>query len=137
MKETILQFLGFERYRVGHTEKLLSGLGAFLGIFLIFYSSSFFVNGSSLYLIVSSMGASAVLLFAVPHCPLSQPWQPRLAYMRRTSTHGYWQISTCAGAVLIVIPGRAVSPAVVLPSSCFPASGWLPSALAVPVVHYW
>ncbi len=74
MKETILQYLGVERYRVGHTEKLLSGLGAFLGIFLIFYSSSFFVQGTSLYLIVASMGASAVLLFAVPHGPLSQPW---------------------------------------------------------------
>ena len=74
MKEKILQYLGVERYRVGHTEKLISGLGAFLGIFLVFYSSSFFVQGTSLYLIVASMGASAVLLFAVPHGPLSQPW---------------------------------------------------------------
>ncbi|MBE9560393.1 MAG: HPP family protein [Proteobacteria bacterium] len=74
MKDKILQYLGVERYRVGHTEKLVSGLGAFLGIFLVFYSSSFFVQGTSLYLIVASMGASAVLLFAVPHGPLSQPW---------------------------------------------------------------
>ena len=74
MKDKILQFLGVERYRVGHTEKLVSGLGAFLGILLVFYSSSFFVQGTSLYLIVASMGASAVLLFAVPHGPLSQPW---------------------------------------------------------------
>lgn len=74
MKETILQYLGVERYRVGHTEKLVSGIGAFLGILLVFYSSSFFVQGTSLYLIVASMGASAVLLFAVPHGPLSQPW---------------------------------------------------------------
>ncbi|NOQ90757.1 MAG: hypothetical protein GQ549_07405 [Gammaproteobacteria bacterium] len=74
IKETILQYLGVERYRVSHTEKLVSGLGAFLGIFLVFYSSSFFVQGTSLYLIVASMGASAVLLFAVPHGPLSQPW---------------------------------------------------------------
>ena len=74
MKEQILQYLGFERYRVGHIEKLVSGVGAFLGIYLVFYSSSFFVQGTSLYLIVASMGASAVLLFAVPHGPLSQPW---------------------------------------------------------------
>ncbi|MBE9564635.1 MAG: HPP family protein [Proteobacteria bacterium] len=74
MKETILQYLGVEHYRVGHTEKLVSGLGAFLGILLVFYSSSFFVDGASLYVIVASMGASAVLLFAVPHGPLSQPW---------------------------------------------------------------
>jgi len=74
MKETILQYLGVERYRVGHTEKLVSALGAFIGIYLIFYTSTFFLQGASSYLIVASMGASAVLLFAVPHGPLSQPW---------------------------------------------------------------
>jgi CBS-domain-containing membrane protein len=74
MREKILQYLGVERYRVGHTEKLVSALGAFLGIFLIFYTSTYFVQGVSSYLVVASMGASAVLLFAVPHGPLSQPW---------------------------------------------------------------
>jgi CBS-domain-containing membrane protein len=74
MKETILQYLGVERYRVSHTEKLVSAFGAFLGIYLIFYTSTFFLQGTSSYLIVASMGASAVLLFAVPHGPLSQPW---------------------------------------------------------------
>ena len=74
MKQKILQYLGYERYRVGHTEKLASALGAFLGILLVFYSSTYFIPGASSYLIVASMGASAVLLFAVPHGPLSQPW---------------------------------------------------------------
>jgi CBS domain-containing membrane protein len=74
MKEKLLRYLGVELYRVGHTEKLVSGLGAFLGISLVFYTSTYFVQGSSSYLIVASMGASAVLLFAVPHGPLSQPW---------------------------------------------------------------
>lgn len=69
-----MNFMGVEQYRVGHTEKLASALGAFLGILLIFYTSIFFVQGESSYLIVASMGASAVLLFAVPHGPLSQPW---------------------------------------------------------------
>ena len=74
MKETILQYLGVERYRVSHTEKLVSAFGAFLGIYLVFYTSTFFLRETSSYLIVASMGASAVLLFAVPHGPLSQPW---------------------------------------------------------------
>lgn len=74
MKEKILQYIGFEQYRVGHAEKLISALGAFLGILLVFYTSSLFLQDSSSYLIVASMGASAVLLFAVPHGPLSQPW---------------------------------------------------------------
>lgn len=69
-----MQFLGVEQYRVGHTEKLVSALGAFLGILLVLYSSSYFVSGAPAYLVVASMGASAVLLFAVPHGPLSQPW---------------------------------------------------------------
>ena len=74
MKEKLMQYLGVERYRVGHSEKLISALGAFLGISLIFYSSAYFLKDASSYLIVASMGASAVLLFAVPHGPLSQPW---------------------------------------------------------------
>jgi len=74
MKETLLQFLGVERYHVSHTEKLVSALGAFLGIYLIFYTSTYFLSGTAGYLVVASMGATAVLLFAVPHGPLSQPW---------------------------------------------------------------
>lgn len=70
----ILHFLGIEKRTVGHTEKLVSALGAFLGILIIFYTSSQFIPVPSSYLIVASMGASAVLLFAVPHGPLSQPW---------------------------------------------------------------
>lgn len=74
MINKLILYLGIEQYRVGHTEKLVSALGAFLGILLVFYSSSYFVSGASAYLVVASMGASAVLLFAVPHGPLSQPW---------------------------------------------------------------
>ena len=73
-KDKVLQYLGVELYRVGHTEKLVSALGAFLGIYLVFFTSRYFVDGNAAYLIVASMGASAVLLFAVPHGPLSQPW---------------------------------------------------------------
>jgi len=74
MKDKIIQYLGIEMYQVSHTEKLVSGLGAFLGIFTVFYTSSFFALGTASYIIVASMGASAVLLYAVPHGPLSQPW---------------------------------------------------------------
>lgn len=74
MMQELLQYLGVERYRVSHTERLASALGAFSGIFLVFYTSTWFLQGASSYLIVASMGASAVLLFAVPHGPLSQPW---------------------------------------------------------------
>ncbi len=74
MQQKFQQFLGLQKYRTGHAEKLISGLGAFLGIFTVFYTSTYFIDDTSAYLIVASMGASAVLLFSVPHGPLSQPW---------------------------------------------------------------
>lgn len=58
----------------GHAEKLISGFAAFLGILCVLGISSVFLSDAGLPLVVASMGASAVLLFAVPHGPLSQPW---------------------------------------------------------------
>jgi len=65
---------GFELGPGGHAEKLISGLAAFLGILCVLGLSSIFLSDAGLPLVVASMGASAVLLFAVPHGPLSQPW---------------------------------------------------------------
>jgi CBS domain-containing membrane protein len=77
MKNTINAFhryLGIASNRTSHWEKLISGLGGFTGILLILLLTRQFVADSDAALIVASMGASAVLLFAVPHGPLSQPW---------------------------------------------------------------
>jgi CBS domain-containing membrane protein len=49
-------------------------VGGFLGIYFILHITNYFVSGLAGALIVASMGASAVLLFAVPHGTLSQPW---------------------------------------------------------------
>lgn len=59
---------------VSNAEKLTSTLGGFVGIFLISWVSYQFTGASGAALIVPSMGASAVLVFAVPHGKLSQPW---------------------------------------------------------------
>ena len=59
---------------VSSAEKLASTLGGFIGIFLISSISFHFTGASGAALIVPSMGASAVLVFAVPHGKLSQPW---------------------------------------------------------------
>ncbi len=56
------------------TEKLISGLAGFLGIGLVMLVSQQFLPNDDIPWIVASMGASAVLLFAVPLGPLSQPW---------------------------------------------------------------
>jgi len=59
---------------VSSAEKLAASLGGFIGIFLISWVSYFFTGASGAALIIPSMGASAVLVFAVPHGKLSQPW---------------------------------------------------------------
>ncbi|MDY7227220.1 HPP family protein [Hyalangium rubrum] len=60
--------------RSQHPEKLISAAGGFVGILLVLLVSAYFVGPTSASLVVASMGASAVLLFAAPHGPLSQPW---------------------------------------------------------------
>lgn len=74
MIQRILHILGVEHHPVSHTERLVAGVGAFVGILAVFLTSTFFISDSGSYLVVASMGASAVLLFAVPHGALSQPW---------------------------------------------------------------
>lgn len=71
----IRAWLGIEVNAVSHAERLISTLGGFLGILLILVSSwAVLGDREAALLLVASMGASAVLLFAVPHGALSQPW---------------------------------------------------------------
>jgi len=69
-----LDLIGFSRQKMDVREKLLSTLGGFLGIFAIFLTSQWLLDPATAVLIVPSMGASAVLLFAAPHAAFSQPW---------------------------------------------------------------
>lgn len=86
-------------------EKLLSSLAAFLAILTVGWLSSRFIEGTGLVVLVASIGASAVLLFAAPHSPLTQPW-PLVGGTVISAFVGV----TCAGQV---------------------ADPWLASALAV------
>ncbi len=70
----LAEFLGIELQRVSHVERWVSGLGGVVGIGAVFFASHFVPDTPAGYIVVASMGASAVLLFAVPHGPLSQPW---------------------------------------------------------------
>ncbi len=72
--KNLIKYLGIQTDTTAHKEKIISAVGGFLGIFFILQITNYFVPGVSGALIVASMGASAVLLFAVPHGPLSQPW---------------------------------------------------------------
>ncbi|MDQ2677403.1 MAG: HPP family protein [Actinomycetota bacterium] len=67
-------WLGIEIDEVGPTEKLVSGLGGAVSIVLVILISDHALGLHGSAALVASMGASAVLLFAVPHGQLSQPW---------------------------------------------------------------
>lgn len=71
---TIYRHLVPETPPLSAGEKFRSALAAFVAIFLVGYVSSIFVSGIGLPILVASMGASAILLFAVSSSPLSQPW---------------------------------------------------------------
>lgn len=69
-----LRAIGIELSPVSHAERIVSAIGGFVSMFAILAVSRHFIGLESATLIVASMGASAVLLFAVPHGQLSQPW---------------------------------------------------------------
>jgi len=58
----------------GHGERWLACGAAFIGILAVAGVSAFFLSGKDVPMMAASMGASAVLLYAVPHSRFSQPW---------------------------------------------------------------
>jgi CBS-domain-containing membrane protein len=60
--------------RSSHGEKWISAVGGFIGILAVLWISASVLDNQGAAMVVGSMGASAVLLFAVPHGTLSQPW---------------------------------------------------------------
>lgn len=68
------EWIGVELDPVSWTEKLVSVIGGVLSILLIVAISQNALHLTGASMLIASMGASAVLLFAVPHGQLSQPW---------------------------------------------------------------
>lgn len=111
--------LGIERNTTRHGEKLISALGAFFGIVAVYWGTRWcfpdgFMHTAGTLIMVTSMGATAVLLFAVPQGALSQPW------------------SVIGGHLLSAFVGVTVQ-------QLFPDQPWTPAlavGLAVGVMHY-
>ena len=77
MKKFLYWLQGFypEPIIVNHVERLRACTGALIGILLTAVLTYLIIgHSSSLPLLVAPIGASAVLLFAVPSSPLAQPW---------------------------------------------------------------
>ena len=68
------EFLGIEFSPVSHRERLISALGGFLSLIVVYAVSHALLGASDTPILVLSIGSSAVLLFAVPHGAMSQPW---------------------------------------------------------------
>ncbi|HYA39615.1 MAG TPA: HPP family protein, partial [Candidatus Methylomirabilis sp.] len=90
-------------------EKAVSAIAAFFGIlFTGILSAS--LGHSALPLMVASMGASSVLLFAAPHSPMAQPW----------SFVGGHLISAVIGVTCYkIVPGAFVAAAVAVSLAIF------------------
>lgn len=56
------------------SEQIVSTLGSMVSLFIIGTISFTFFDLQGSLAILTSMGAATVLLFAIPHGPLSQPW---------------------------------------------------------------
>ena len=114
MLARITRYLGIDFGSVSHTERLVSTAGGALVIFCIFVITRASLGPAGTLLIVPSMGASAVLLFAVPHGALSQPW------------------NVFGGHIISALVG--VSCALVIPNEIIAAS--LAVGLAIGAMHY-
>lgn len=74
MYQRFKTFFSIERSRTSKSEKIVATAGAMLGISITFFISHLLIGLEGAVFLVPSMGAAAVLLFAIPHGALSQPW---------------------------------------------------------------
>ena len=55
-------------------EALISSGACFVAIFLVSYSCNEIIQGPGKIILVASLGASSVIIFAIPNSPVAQPW---------------------------------------------------------------
>lgn len=72
--EALRRLLGVELDEVSWREKAVSAAGGIVALLAITAISRHALGQAGATVLVASMGASAVLLFGVPHGALSQPW---------------------------------------------------------------
>jgi len=74
IQKILKNFLGIKPTSTSHFEKIVAVGGGFITVSLVIAVSQFFVGSSDMPLVIASMAASVILVFAIPHGPLSQPW---------------------------------------------------------------
>jgi len=75
LKKHFLFYLGGDQPSVSWLERLRSVIGAFLGLMLVFALAKYLGEwGGVNEWLMASLGASALLVFALPQSPMAQPW---------------------------------------------------------------
>ena len=103
--QKLLPFLISESTPLSFREKLRITLAVFVAVLVVGVSSSYFIHGYSLPVLIAAMGASAVLLFATPHSPLAQPWPAFFGPMIAAfiaNTYGLLPVFITATAVFMI-----------------------------------
>lgn len=68
-------YLGGDQPQVPWVERIRSVVGAFIGLILVLTTAKYLGELSGLYeWLMASLGASALLVFALPGSPMAQPW---------------------------------------------------------------
>lgn len=57
-----------------NSELLISFIGAFLSTLVASFFSASILEAEQIHMVLASTGASAMLIFGLPHSPVSQPW---------------------------------------------------------------
>ncbi len=73
-ENSFFNYLGIDSTTVSHREKVISATGGFIGIFCVYFLTQQTIGNAAAIYIVPSMGATAVLVFAIPHSALGQIW---------------------------------------------------------------
>jgi CBS domain-containing membrane protein len=75
LKKHYAFYFGGDQPPVSWLERLRSVVGAFVGLLLVFVIAKYFgERGGIDEWLMASLGASALLVFALPQSPMAQPW---------------------------------------------------------------
>ncbi len=123
-------------------EKFRSATAALIGILVLGWLLHVLPGVGYPFGLLASMAAAAVLLYAVPHSPMAQPW-PLLVGNVLSGAIGWWSsilihdlavAAACAVGISILVmhltrslhpPGAATAIVMVLNASQFQQHGWL------------
>lgn len=118
--KTVARKLGVGPDTTSHADKCISALGAALGMLLLCGVLRWYVSDHTLTLLLASIAATSVLVFAVPHGALSQPWPVLGGYLvsafvgvscQRWISEPVWAIGLAVGgAVLGMVYLRCLHP---------------------------